>query len=191
MDKVFWNDAAKWGLLIGIIMGSSRLLEYSFSMSGDVSRFTLYTFEWIVVAITYSVLLLRAVENRARIVYKKIGFSIGYCVNYTMVISAFASIIVTALSHIYIESIVGGYMVYVEKFISSVNSVFEQMEIDSSIAELYTTAFNEMKNSDNVPSLLDMFISNLSTYILSGVVVGFLVSLIAKRRINKSIKDGE
>ncbi len=184
--KNFWNEAAKWGLFIGVVMGVSKMLEYSLMLSGSVTKFSLLTVEWVVVAVAFVVMLYRAVRSRAVEVYDVLGFSFGRCVNYALIISMFASVIVSVLSHIYVNSVVGGYDVYIKELVTSVTTVMNEAQVDSAVMNTYAQTFEDLKNSPvAIPSIFDTFLSTLSIYILAGTSVGLIVSFFVKHYVKK------
>ncbi|MFI3282721.1 MAG: DUF4199 domain-containing protein [Rikenellaceae bacterium] len=186
----FWNDAAKWGLLIGIIMGASRILEYGMMLTGSVSNYALLTFEYVIVAVVYGVLLYQAVRCRAVEIYEKEGFLFGRSVNYALIVSIFASVVVAAISYVYINSVVGGYDIYLERLVASVTKVMDEVEVDASIKSMYAESFNTLQSTQReVPSIFDTLISAMSMYIIAGTAVGVVVSLFVKRYIKKNFDN--
>lgn len=186
----FWNDAAKWGLRIGVIMGASRIVEYGLMLSGEAQNFALLTIEWVVVAVVFGVLLYQAVRVRAIQIYDTIGFSFGHSLNYALIISMFASVVVAAMTYIYINSVVGGYEIYLDSFMASVIKVLDEAQADGTMMDFYKNAFAQLQSEDVVePSIFNTLLSTLSTYILAGTAVGVIVSMIVKRKIKKIFSD--
>ncbi len=61
MDKKnFWNDVAKYGALLGILMGASKVLEQSMLLTGNVTYIALMGLEWILFAVIFCLILIRA-----------------------------------------------------------------------------------------------------------------------------------
>lgn len=191
-NKDFWNDVAKWGALIGVIMGSSRVLEYGMMLSADITTYALLTLEYVVVAVLYGVLLYRATLTRVVTTYDKLGFSFGRALNYAMLISIFASVIVAAMSYVYINSFVGSYAIYLDRLIESITSVMNEAQMDRSMVEMYLNALDDVQSAEQVePTIFTTFMSSISTYIMAGVGVGAIVSLLVKRYVKKNLSNKE
>ncbi len=191
-NKDFWNDVAKWGVLIGVIMGSSRVLEYGMMLSADMTTYALLTLEYVVVAVLYGVLLYRATLTRVVTTYDKLGFSFGRTLNYAMLISIFASVIVAAMSYVYINSFVGSYTIYLDRLIGSITSVMNEAQMDRSIVEMYLNALDDVQSAEQAePTIFTTFMSSISTYIMAGAGVGAIVSLLVKRYVKKNLSNKE
>ncbi|MFI3301547.1 MAG: DUF4199 family protein [Rikenellaceae bacterium] len=188
----FWNNAAKWGLLIGIIMGSSRILEYGLMLSGEVRNFALLTIEWVVVAVLYVILLYQVAKNRAVQIYDTVGFSFGQSLNYAMIVSMFASVIVAAMTYVYINSVVGGYSIFIRAFTESAIKVLSETGVEGGIMDMYTDTLTRIDSEGVVePTIFTTLLSTLSTYILAGIAAGAAVSLVVKSKIKKIFNSGQ
>ncbi len=186
-NKNFWNNVAKRELTIGIIMGASRILEYGLMLSGDMKLFALLSLEWIVVAVLFSVMLYRVVKCRAEEIYESAGISFSHMLNYAMIISVFASVIVAAMSYVYINSVAGGYENYISNMVASAVKVMDEAQIENSIMTMYRESFAALQSGDmQTPTIVDTFLSAMSTYILAGVAVGAVASLVIKRKLQKN-----
>ncbi len=188
---IYWNNVAKWGLLIGIIMGSSRIVEYGLILSADVSKYALLTVEWVVMAALFVVLMYRVVLSRAaELEQGETEFTFGHGLNYAMIVAVFASVVVAAMSYIYINSFAGGYIEYMQSMLESLTQVLNQTQINSEVADMYRESIATMQTSElSEPSMFDIFLSTLSSYILVGTTVGVGVSWIVKRRIKKNAQN--
>ncbi len=187
----YWNNIAKWGLLIGIVMGSSRIVEYGLILSGEVSMYALLTVEWVVMAALFVALMYRVVLGRAMELSQESAYTFGHGLNYAMIVSVFASVVVAAMSYIYINSFAGGYITYIQSMLESLSKVLNETQINSEVAQMYRETIETMQTSElTEPSMFDIFLSTLSSYILVGTTVGVGVSLIVKRRIKKISQDG-
>ncbi len=189
--KDFWNNVAKHGLLIGVIMGSSRIVEYGLMLSANVSMYALLTVEWMLVALLFGVLMYRAVWCRTQAIYDEVGFSFSRSLNYAMMVAVFASFIVSAMSFVYINSYIGGYDIYLIRLISSLTSVIEQAQIENTVTEIYGESLKVIESGEaSIPSLFDTILSTLSIYILAGASVGVIIAFIIKRSIKTREQNG-
>ncbi len=191
-NKDFWNDVAKWGVLIGVIMGSSRVLEYGMMLSGDVKIYAMLTFEYAIVAVVYGVLLYHATRNRVVETYDTLGYSFGRTLNYAMLVSIFASVVVAAMSYVYINSAMGGFNAYMDRLIVSITAVMGEAQMDNSTVEMYLDALEGVQSGDRVePTIFSTLMSSISSYIMAGAGVGVIVALLVKRYIKKNLSDNE
>lgn len=159
-------------------------------LSGDMKLFALLSLEWIVVAVLFSTLLYRVVRCRAEEIYNEVGFSFSHSLNYAMIISIFASVIVAAMSYVYINSFAGGYENYISEMVASAVKVMDEAQVENSIMTMYRESFDALQSGDvKVPTILDTLMSTMSTYILSGAIVGAVVSFITKRKLQKTHGD--
>ncbi len=189
-NKSFFNEAAKWGLILGLLMGVSRVFECRLMLSGSISQFALLTFEWVVVGVIYGVLLYRAARTRAVEIFEASGFSFMRSVNYAVVISMFASVIVSLASFAYINSVVGGYDIYIDQLLASVTKVIGESNVDGGVMDMYAETFEELKSTDvAIPTIFDAVLSTLSMYILLGTFFGVIVSFFVKRHIKKNFEN--
>ncbi|MFI3293763.1 MAG: DUF4199 domain-containing protein [Rikenellaceae bacterium] len=191
-NKNFWNDVAKWGVLIGIIMGSSRILEYGMMLSGDMTTYALLTFEYVIVGLVYGVLLYYVTRSRAVEVYESMGFSFGRTLNYAMLISIFAAVVVAAMSYVYINSVMGGFNAYMDQLVVSITAVMDDAQMDNSTVEMYLKALEDLQSAERTePSIFSTLMSSISSYVIAGAGVGTIVALVIKRYIKKNLSNDE
>lgn len=182
MKREYFNSAAKWGLFLGIFLSISRIYEAGVMISGDMTKFAMLTVEWIVVAALYVYALYKANKIRSNEVDPALGYPFRNALNYSMLISAFAGIIVGVASHIHVVNVVGGYDVYALQSIESITNVLKEANVEQNITDLYNSGLESVKAiGENPPSLFSTMISMMANYIISGFFIGVIVGYFTKR----------
>ncbi|MFI3304417.1 MAG: DUF4199 domain-containing protein [Rikenellaceae bacterium] len=182
--KEFVNSAAKWGLIIGVLMSISRVVESKIMVSGGLSEFVFLTFEWVGAMVVFVLLMYRA--NKQRSVTKSDGYSFRDTLNYTVLISIFASFIVAVSSHIYIVNYVGGYDVFAESSMNSIMSILAQTDTDmqgsAALLEQSANAAKEMAQAP--PTIFSYVLSSAANYIVAGFVTTLMIFAFVRRRFS-------
>lgn len=182
--KELLNSAAKWGLGLGLLMALSRILESKWIISATVSNMTLLTFEWVFVATIYVLAIYRANKLRAASQPAEVGYRFSQSLNFTILISIFVAVIVGIASHIYIVNFIGGYDIFLEESISSIVTIMSENDMSNETA---TALLDQSRESAELvksdpPTIIGTIFSTISTYILSGFVVGLGVAALTQRR---------
>ncbi|MFI3258550.1 MAG: DUF4199 domain-containing protein [Rikenellaceae bacterium] len=181
--KELANSAAKWGLIVGVLMSASRIYESSVMVSGDASSYVLVSFEWIFSSALFVYLLLRANKQRANATPSEVGYGVRQVVNYTLVISIFASVIVAISSHIYISNVVGGYGLYAERSIESISRVLDEAQVGAEgeqIVEQSLLAAEDIKS--NPPTIFTTIFSMVANYIIGAFLTSLIIVWFVRRR---------
>jgi len=105
--KTFWNEAAKWGVIVGLLLSVSFVVENLITVSGKMWLYYLMMLEWIGVVVLHFWLLLRFAQNRSRLYGAAVGFTFGQGYGAVMTVSAFAGVIVGVVQEVYLHLIVG------------------------------------------------------------------------------------
>ncbi len=187
-NKELLNDVAKWGLILGLVMSLSRILEYNMLLSGDVVKFSLLVLEWPLAAGIYFYIILRANKRRIAILPKWVAYPVGVAINYSMMISIFAAVLVGISSHLFVMSELGGYDVLTERMLVSMESVMSEVDMPEESMETYNqllgNAESAMSDPESLqsPTIFSSIFTMASNYIISGFVIGLIVGLFVKRR---------
>ncbi len=181
-DKNFWNDVAKYGALLGILMASSKILEQTMILSGNLTYMMLIALEWLLFAVIFCLLLVRATKDRAGKVDPKLGFSYGQGISYMILVSVFAAIPVTLLFYIYLNSIIG-YDNYVARTIQSATQLIEPYKnmLDKSNLAQIEENLKAIKEQPKL-SIFQMLYGTICSYAFVGGIVGVLFAGLAKRK---------
>ncbi len=188
-NKELLNDVAKWGLLLGVLMTISRILEYNMILSGDVVQVSLLIVEWPLAAAINFYILFRANKHRRSQLPLSVGYPMRLAINYSIMISIFAAVLVGIASHLYVLTEVGGYAQLMERTISSMRTILDG---NDAISESVMDSYNEMLanaeatvNSDDGGQSRNLFsaiLSMVSNYIIAGFVNGLIVGFFLKRK---------
>ncbi len=182
MNTGYFNSVAKWGLILGILLSVSRIYEAEVMISGDITKFAVLTVEWIAVAALYIYILFKVNKIRSKEADPHLGYPFRTALNYSMLISAFAGIIVGAASHIHVVNVIGGYDAYAMQSITSISNVLKEANVEQNIQELYDAGLQSVKTmGENPPSLFSTMISMMANYIISGFVIGLIVGYFTKK----------
>ncbi len=179
-SNLFWNEAAKYGALIGITMSASKVLENSMIIYGGLDYTLFILLEWLLMAALYCAILYKATQKRAAIAAPERGYSYFQGVNYMMLISAFAAVIVSCVYYVYINSFVGyhNYMIALSDVLQSAASL---QPIDAATAQTIDMLIEQM-HSQPQASIFSLLFSTIVQYAFAGVVVGMLLSGFISRR---------
>ncbi len=181
MDKKnFWNDVAKYGALLGILMGASKVLEQSMLLTGNVTYIALMGLEWLLFVVIFCLILIRAAKNEALKADAKIGFTYGQGVSYMMLVAIFAAVPVTLIYYVYINSIVG-YDNYIAEMIASVTALIDSQPIDSASAAIVESTFETLRTQAQ-PTIFNVLFGNIFNYAFAGGLVGIIFAGKAKRK---------
>ncbi|MFI3332980.1 MAG: DUF4199 domain-containing protein [Rikenellaceae bacterium] len=177
--KTFWNEVAKQGLLLGIVMGASKIFEQTLVINNQLEYGGWILLEWILFAVLFFAILYRATKRRAATMDPALGYSFGQGVNYMMLISAFAAVPVACLYYVYVNSIVG-YDNYIEGLIAVVVSVLEARPIDSATSEMAEMLIEQLRVQPQA-SIFSTLFSTIFQYAFAGLFVGLCVAGFTKR----------
>ncbi|MFR9641439.1 MAG: DUF4199 domain-containing protein [Rikenellaceae bacterium] len=176
-NKEKWNNAAKWGLIVGICMSCSKIIEHLLLLSGEVNKFALLSVEVLVSAALFCSLIYQALKRGVPMLSLEGKYMYGQGVNYAILISVFAATIVTLSSYIYIDAVVGGYEAYVIASVNSMKSVMSDSSVSRDFLSTYDSRFDELITSaKNKPSIFALLFSHISTYVFTGGLAGLILS---------------
>lgn len=176
----FWNDAAKYGAIIGAILSVSFLFEQWMALSGKTSNFAIIGLEWLLVVILHYYLLHRFTRQRSMLYSAEEGFTFGQGYGYLMVISAFAGIISGVVQFVTLHLVVG-YTNYVDKYIAAIQNLLSQSGgIPASMEGIFSQAIQELQTAPT-PSIFSTIWSGLFVSLLFGAVYGLIIGGVIAR----------
>ena len=179
--KTFWNEAAKWGALVGGLLSLSFLLENQMMTSGRLGLYSLMLLEWIVVVVLHFWLLLRFVRKRAALYGADEGFTFGQGYGSVMAVSCFAGVIVGVVQAVYLHLIIG-YSNYIERTIASMTELLSNSgsQMPASLEGIVAQSFEQLRTAP-VPSVLESVWSGMFSALLFGAFFGLIIAAIASR----------
>lgn len=181
--KELFNSATKWGLILGLILSISKIIELRGVVNGGANGYFILFVEWLVVLGVTIYLLYRANRQRVQSLPIEAGYRLGNVMNYTILISIFAGVIVGISTHIYIVNIIGGYDVYTAKSLTSISALYSEYGVDETLA----TYLGQIEDSietmkQNPPSIISSIFSSLSSYIFMGLILSLIITPFVKRK---------
>ena len=179
--RSFWNEAARWGLVIGALLALSFIVEELMTTSGRTGLYALMLVEWIAVASLHFWLLLRFVRSRAALCSAEEGFTFGQGYGCVMGVSLLAGVIVGVVQAVYLHLILG-YQNYVERMIASLSSMLAQngAAMSKSFEGLFAQMFEQLRTAP-VPSVLESVWNGVFSALLFGAFFGLIIAAIVAR----------
>lgn len=176
----FWNEAAKCGAILGLLLAASAVLENWLMLSGKTSYFMALGLEWIVVVVLHYYLLHRYTRSHSMLYTVEEGFSFGQGYGYLLTVSGFAGIIVGLGQFLYLHVILG-YSVYIERYIVSLQSILSQGGgVPASMESLLSQTFNQLQTMPEPSALRTVFASIFSS-LLFGAIFGLIIAGVLSR----------
>ena len=185
MDRsILRNDILTKGAILGVVMLASRIAETTMTCNGDsIKWMIILSVEMLAMAVVYIVLLNSFTRGYAR---KQLAiqqgfqhFSYGNGLSYAILISMLAGVIVAIGGYIFLHAVIG-YDNFVDGNIALILSVFRdaKTEVTPEIQEMIA----EMKVTP-APSIIDTLIASVWSYLLSGAIVGAVVAIFTRRKL--------
>lgn len=171
----FWNDAARYGALLGAVLSVSFILENWMTLSGRMTMYALMTVEWIAVVVLHYYLLHRFTRSRSMLYTAEEGFTFGQGYGYLMVVSAFAGIIVGVVQYVYLHLVLG-YSNYTERMVEAVTDMLSMGGNVSASYEGMIVPMLEQIQSAPVPSVIATVWGGMFTSLLFGAVFGLIIA---------------
>ncbi len=181
-NKSFWNEVAKYGLLLGLAMGGSKLIEQSLGMNvgSNLNYAYLIIVEWLLFAALYLAVLFKATKRRAALADPKLGFTFAQSVSYMTLISLFVAVPVACIFYIYINSIIG-YDTYIEGIIATITATAELQPLNQSEATLIEQLIEQLR-SQAQPSIFEVLFSTITQYVFAGLFAGMILGGFTQRK---------
>lgn len=170
-----WNDAAKYGALLGALLSLSFILETAMTLSGKLSLYALLTLEWVVVVVLHYYLLHRFTRSRSRLYTPEEGFTFGQGYGFLLLVSAFAGIICGAVQYVYLHLIVG-YSTYTDRMVAAMTDMISRSGGMSSSMEPYLAQTLNQIQATPEPSVLATVWGGVFTSLLFGALFGLIIA---------------
>lgn len=193
MDRsILRNDILTKGAILGVVMLISRILETSIlHYGGSILWILLLVLEWMAVAIVYVILLNAFTRGYAR---KQLAiqkgfqhFSYSNGLSYAILISMLAGIIVAIGGYIFLHAVIG-YDNFVDSNIAFITNAFREAKTE--IPQDVQVMLKDMKTNPAL-SIIDTVISSVWFYFLSGTVVGAIVAIFTRRKLQITNNNNE
>lgn len=179
--KTFWNEAARWGVIVGVLLSASFVAENLMTTSGRLGIYYLMILEWVAVVVLHFWLLLRFVRNQSTSYGADEGFTFGQGYGCVMAVSAFAGVIVGVVQAVYLHLIVG-YSNYVERTIEAMTNLISKSgsQMPASVEGMLAQSFEQLRTAP-APSVLQSVWGGLFSTLLFGAVFGLIIAAVTTR----------
>lgn len=176
----FWNEAAKCGAVIGLVLAVSSVLENSIFFTSGTGFLYLMLLEFFAVAALHYYLLHRYTRRRSQLYTADEGFTFGQGYGFLLAVSGFAGIIVGVVQAVYLHLIVG-YSAYIDHYVSWMTGLFVQMGgASGSVEGMLSQIVNELQNSP-APSILKTLWGGVWSSLLFGGIFGLIIAGVISR----------
>ncbi|WP_302374984.1 DUF4199 domain-containing protein [Alistipes timonensis] len=176
----FWNEAAKCGAVIGVILAVSNMLENSVFSTEGMGFIYLMVLEFFAVAALHYYLLHRYTRRRSQLYTADEGFTFGQGYGFLLAVSGFAGIIVGVVQAVYLHLIVG-YSAYIDRYVAWMTGLFAQMgSASSSVEGILSQAITELQNTP-APSILKTLWGGVWSSLLFGAIFGLIIAGVIAR----------
>lgn len=185
--SMMWNMLAKQGLVLGLLLAVSFIVETRLQLSamGLASLYGIFFVEWIAVVVHY-LLLHRYTKQYAAHFPEKVGFTFGQAYGYVMMLSLFAGVIV-ALAHVVYLHFIVGYEVYLDQLVNALQRQLAGQEMPATLAATLQQTFNQLQ-SQPAPSVLATAWGGVFNTLLFGAFFGLIIAGVQSRRPKLFVK---
>lgn len=184
MNKTeIFNKIAKWGLILGVVMSLSKIIEIEMLLQGTVGMTMMILVEMVVSVLVFLYIIYRANIERKITLEKPEEYRFRAISNWAIVISIFAGIIVGLATHIYINTSLGGYSGYLQSTHDAMVAIIDSANMDGANREEAIKALEGYTNVEGIDgiSLFDSVISAVFNYVIGGFVASIAVTRFVKR----------
>ena len=179
-QKIFWNDAARYGAVIGVLLAASTLFESYAILSGSMALVGLMVPEFLVVVVLHYLLLHRYTKRYGASFPAEEGFPFSKAYGYVLLLSGFAGVVVGAVQAVYLHKVLG-YSVYMERYIAAIqNYLSKSGNVSASMEPMMAQLFDTLENAPE-PSFLQTVWSSLFSSLLFGAVFGLIIAGVLSR----------
>ena len=179
---LLWNDLAKKGLLLGLLLALSLVIENRLMTStmGLLPLYGIYLIEWLVVVVAHYLMLHYYTKSYGSLFGPEEGFSFGRAYNYVLLLSLFAGVVVALVQVVYLHYIVG-YENYIEQLVAALQRQLSGQEFPASVSVSLQQSFSQMKSQPE-PSVLTTAFGAIFNTLFFGIVYGLIVAGVLSRR---------
>ncbi len=179
-QKSYWNDAARWGAILGVILAVSAVFEIVITLSGRLPLYTLMTVEMVAVVALHYWMLHKAVKQQAALFSADEGYTFGQGYGYLLTISAFAGLIVGAAQYLY-QNVILGYDVYKERLLEAVTSIISSQPIPAASEQIVTESLRAIETA-TAPSVFATIWGGVFNALLFGAIFGLIIAGVNARQ---------
>ncbi|MDE5707134.1 MAG: DUF4199 domain-containing protein [Alistipes sp.] len=173
----FWNEACKYGAIIGAVMSAGHVAQQSAMLSG---RVTMMGLMWLFLAVVYIVLLCGFLRRRRERYDAETGFPFAHGFSFVLVMILLSALIKGVVIYFY-RSVAVGYDDYVEKLVATMNGAVSQGGgLPASMAGMYADMIRQIQELPE-PSILATVWGSVADNLFVGTVLALILAGIFAR----------
>lgn len=176
MKSNFWNEACKYGAIIGGVMSLAYVIEQYLMLSG---HFFMMGLVWIAAAVTYIMLLYRLTRRRRDCYSSEEGFSLGQGFGFILTL-ILASALIKGVVEYFFRSVVIGYAEYIDKLSGQLGLWFENQGVSGALEGQYVAMLRQLQEVSE-PSIVATVWSSVFGNALLGLVLGLILAALLVR----------
>lgn len=168
----FWNDAARWGACVGLLLVVSSILEHRLFVTGHVG---IYAVEWFLALILHYWLLKRAAVSRSRLYKPEEGFLFRQCYGFLLAVSAFAGFLSGLATYLYTHFVIG-YGAYIDGMMESTRQLLARSGgASASMEAALAQSFRQIASMPE-PSVLSSVWGGIFSSLLFALFFGLFIA---------------
>lgn len=176
----FWNDAARYGAILGGILGLSNLFETWVTLSGSLTLYTWMMLEWIAVVVLHYYLLHRYTRQRSQLSPQEVGFTFGQGYGFLLAVSGFAGFIVGIIQTVYLHLILG-YSNYIDRMVTAITEMVARSGgIPASMETVFSQSIEQLQTAPT-PSIFAGVWGGIFSTVLFGAIFGLIIAKVNSR----------
>ena len=177
----FWNETAKKGAVLGVLLAASAIFELWVSISGKNAMVWPMTIEWIAVVVLHYYLLHRYTKQYSLNFPEEVGFTFWQGYGYQMILSAFAGVIVGVVQAVMLHGVIG-YSNYIDRVIDSTQQIIASSgaPMNSSMQTMLMQSFEQIEQAQ-VSSVLSTAWGSMVNVLLFSALFGLIIAGVAAR----------
>lgn len=178
--KFSWNQVARQGAVLGIILAASSIFEWEAALSGKLGLMGLMCLEWIAVVVLHYYLLNRYTKQYGAAFSAEEGFPFWRAYGYLLNVSLFAGVVVGAVQALYLHAIVG-YSNYMARYVEMMKGLIAQMSSGGQqMAAILRQTMEQMQQAE-APSIISTAFSGIWSVVLFGLLFGLIIAGVLAR----------
>lgn len=179
MKLNFWNEACKYGAIIGVFMSVMYVIEQSLMLTGQLSMMGLMGLAWTIATVAYIMLLYRFTKWRRAKYRPEDGFPLSHGFGFILAMILLSALIKGVVEYLY-RSVAIGYSEYIEKYIAALTEALAKGGVPASMEGVYAQMFQQVQEAAE-PSILATVWASLQANLIVGVVLGLILAAILAR----------
>lgn len=177
----FWNETARKGAVLGVVLALSTIFELWVSISGKHALMLPMTVEWIAVVVLHYYLLNRYTKQYSLGFSAEEGFTFWQGYGYQMILSAFAGVIVGVVQASVLHGVIG-YSNYIDRVLASTQQIIAASgtPMNASMQTMLMQTFEQVEQAQ-IPSVLSTAWGGMVNALLFAALFGLIIAGVTAR----------